>query len=152
MSSNETKRLKDLKAIFSAYDRDGNGKISSQEFERIILAAMGPNGQLSKTEIENLYRRADKNNDGELDIPELQAAMNENFSEVERKKQLREVYAVLDVSGNGLVSAKELMEISKQFGEKLTPEEVEIMIEEFDADGDGHISFEEFYLMMKSSA
>ncbi|CAH1267744.1 CALM1 [Branchiostoma lanceolatum] len=49
----------------------------------------------------------------------------------------------------GFITASELRVVMANLGEKLSDEELEEMIDEADIDGDGHINYDEFYLMMK---
>ena len=55
---------------------------------------------------------------------------------------------MFDKDGDGLIAIWELKEVLTNLGEKLTDDELEEMIREGDLDGDGHINFEEFRLMM----
>ena len=53
--------------------------------------------------------------------------------------------------GNGLISARELKHVMAHMGENLSEEEVEAMITEADADGDGSINYAEFFVMVSKS-
>ena len=52
-----------------------------------------------------------------------------------------EAFRVFDKNGDGFISADELRQIMASLGETLTDEEVEMMIDEADVDGDGQISY-----------
>ena len=52
---------------------------------------------------------------------------------------------VFDRDKSGSVTASELKHVMNNLGEQVTDEEVEEMIREADADGDGELSFEDFY-------
>ena len=49
---------------------------------------------------------------------------------------------MFDKDGNGMISAVELRHVMMNLGEKLTDEEIDQMIQEADADGDGNINYE----------
>jgi calmodulin len=55
---------------------------------------------------------------------------------------------VFDVDGNGLIDRDELRKVMSSLNETLSEEELDAMIKEADANGDGQISFEEFKTMM----
>ena len=50
--------------------------------------------------------------------------------------------------GNGFINRQELACVMGNLGIELSSEEVEMMIDEADEDGDGQINYEEFYAMM----
>ena len=55
---------------------------------------------------------------------------------------------VFDKDGDGKISSTELKQVMANLGEKLTDDEIEEMIREADADGDGEVDYEEFVKMM----
>ena len=62
----------------------------------------------------------------------------------------REAFKVFDSDGNGYINAAELRQVMMNLGEKLTEEEVEMMIKEADSNGDGLVNYEEFISMMNA--
>ena len=67
---------------------------------------------------------------------------------IENENEFLEAFKVFDRDGNGLISAIELRHVITSTGDTLTDEQVDEMIREADIDGDGHINYEEFVLMM----
>ena len=57
---------------------------------------------------------------------------------------------MFDADGNGYINAVELRQVMMNLGEKLTEEEVEVMIKEADINGDGLVNYEEFISMMST--
>jgi hypothetical protein len=53
----------ELKAIFTSFDADGSGRIDLDE----LTAALAKGGKkMSRSEVENIVKLVDKNNDGEV--------------------------------------------------------------------------------------
>ena len=53
----------ELKAIFASFDADGSGRIDLDE----LTAALAKGGKkMSRSEVENIVKLVDKNNDGEV--------------------------------------------------------------------------------------
>jgi Ca2+-binding EF-hand superfamily protein len=50
---------------------------------------------------------------------------------------------------SGFITFKNLKRVAKELGENLTDEEIQEMIDEADRDGDGQVSEEEFFRIMK---
>lgn len=64
-----------LKSVFDAFDEDGNGTISLEEFKSVI--------EDSDDLWESIIKRADKNGDGEIDFNEFKRSLKKR---VKRKK------------------------------------------------------------------
>lgn len=68
----------------------------------------------------------------------------------ETAEEIREAFGVFDKDGSGCISATELKHVLMTMGERLTQEEVEIMIREADIDGEGQIHYDQFVQSMTS--
>ena len=63
-------------------------------------------------------------------------------------QEFKEAFNIFDVDGGGTITAEELGEVMKSLGQKPTRAQLEAMVREIDADGDGAIDFPEFLTMM----
>jgi serine/threonine-protein phosphatase 2B regulatory subunit len=63
-------------------------------------------------------------------------------------KEIVEAFKAFDLDHNHFVGAAEIRHILINIGEQVTDEEVDEMIRMVDKDGDGQVSFEEFYTMV----
>jgi hypothetical protein len=61
---------------------------------------------------------------------------------------LIDAFKVFDKDEDGYINKDELRSVMHQLGQKLSPNEVDEMINEADADGDGKINYMEFVKMM----
>ena len=62
--------------------------------------------------------------------------------EGDREAAIRDAFQTFDRDGNGLINAAELRHVMTNIGEKLTEQEVDEMIREFDVDREGNVSYE----------
>ena len=65
------------------------------------------------------------------------------------KEEIYKVFKLFDEDQTGKISFKNLKKISGEVGENLSDEELHDMIAEADRQGDGLITFEDFYRVMK---
>ena len=63
-------------------------------------------------------------------------------------KEFKDAFAIFDKDGGGSITTQELGDVMKSLGQKPTNAELETMVREIDADGNGEIDFPEFLTMM----
>ena len=60
------------------------------------------------------------------------------------RDEILRAFALFDTEGKGSINLADLRRVARELGEGLQEEELVAMIEEFDMDGDGMISQEDF--------
>lgn len=58
------------------------------------------------------------------------------------EEEMRSAFRVFDKDNSGTISGDEIAKVMKTFGENLTEEELKIMLQEVDKNGDGSIDCE----------
>ena len=61
-----------------------------------------------------------------------------------KRAKLQEAFLVWDKNGDGFIDATEFKHIMCNMGEPMKEEEVDMIIADFDKDGDGKLNFDEF--------
>jgi len=130
---------------FQHFDTDQDGQVSSREVG-YIMRSVGQNP--SEAEIQDMVMAVDKDGTGSIDFPEFLMMMALKFNTENAEEEVREAFKVFDGDGNGYINRQELSVVMANIGEKLSPDEIQAMIDEADVDGDGQINYEEFYNMM----
>ncbi|KAF2298450.1 hypothetical protein GH714_023613 [Hevea brasiliensis] len=95
-----------------------------------------------------MINEVDVNGNGTIEFGEFLNLMARKMKESEAEEELKEAFKVFDKDQDGYISPNELRHVMINLGEKLTDEEVELMIREADLDGDGQVNYEEFVRMM----
>ena len=141
-----------MKKEFLQLDADGDGEISTEEIEK-VLRAMRIKLKASEGDIKCAIRDIDRDGDGTIDMSEYLGnrcnATNRNLIHraLVQRSRIRKEFAVFDADKNGVISKEEFLQIIKERG-VISPDHVDKLIKETDADGNGEIDFEEFVIMM----
>ena len=69
----------------------------------------------------------------------------------ERQKDYRQTFDMFDNNKSGKIDKKELGNVMRQLGKNPSETDLETLVKEVDADGDGEIDFKEFLTMMAES-
>ncbi|XP_044272114.1 troponin C, isoallergen Bla g 6.0101-like [Tribolium madens] len=143
-------QLKLLKQIFDSFDMEKKGEIGVDMIGQ-ILDMLGH--QLSAEELQGIISEIDADGNGVMNFEEF-AHLAARFVVEEEEdteailRELKDAFRLYDKSGLGYISVDLLREILKELDEKLTPADLEQMIEEIDTDGSGTVDWEEFKAMM----
>lgn len=62
------------------------------------------------------------------------------------QQELREAFRLYDKEGNGYITTEVFRDILHELDDKLSPEELDLMIEEIDADGSGTLDFDGIFI------
>ena len=139
----EENEILDLKTLFKAFDKDNNGQIDYDEFEKGILELNSKD--INKEEIKKCFDDIDIDHNGKIDYTEFIAATLERRIYL-KKEKLFEAFSSLDKDKNCHISKDELMRILKL--ESNEDPFVAKLINLADKNGDGIIDYKEFLQMM----
>ncbi|XP_043707507.1 putative calcium-binding protein CML19 [Telopea speciosissima] len=138
----------EFESVFHYLDKDGDGKISPVELRQCIMK-IDCKAWLEDAD-EAIIESLDSDGDGLLDLEDFIGLMEVDGGEEEeaKLKDLREAFGMYEMEGTGYITPKSLKRMLSRIGESRTVNECEAMINLFDLNGDGVISFDEFRLMM----
>ena len=140
MSILNDEKIKECKIIFDLIDKDKDTKITSEELGPALrVCGASP----SQQELEMAIQSAgDKSNlitfEKFLDIYEK--LINNQDSEEDIINELKK----LDKNGSGNITVKDLRSLLANYGDVLTKEEVDDVVQEANADKNGNINIEKF--------
>ncbi|OMJ78689.1 hypothetical protein SteCoe_21455 [Stentor coeruleus] len=142
MESLSEEQIQEINDVFDVIDENQNGSIDISELAR-GLRCLGLNP--TNGEIKELMEKYDANDTKSLDREEFAHLFVECLSSFSTTEDLlRDQFKKLDTNEDGFITAEELRKLLLYGEEQLQEEEVDSIITEFDKNGDGRISMEEF--------
>ena len=141
--------LDELRKIFFAFDKNGDGKLSKEEFVK-GLSNYNTNLTLilkSDNSIEGLLKNIDSDNNGYIGFEEFLIA-SINKEKILTEKNLKMAFNVFDRDKSGGISQNELKFILGEYNVNAKEYLWKKMIQQIDLNQDGQISYEEFHEMM----
>lgn len=130
--------IANLRNQFKAFDVDGSGTVSIEEFRK----GMESTGSINPADIDSLFNKIDTDSTGLISYSEFISATLTN-SDLLTKDRLSAAFDRLDPDGSGFIDASELKNL---LADSVSEEEISKMIADADkfGDGDHQISREEF--------
>jgi calcium-dependent protein kinase len=135
--------------VFKKFNKNNDGKLTKQELKEGLLKYLvkgKANGIDAEKETNDIFNKLDGNNNGYIECEEFVCAgIDKNL--LKNKKVLRFTFDFLDKNKNEEVSVEELKEVFGVVNQEDEKSLVNLM-KTIDTNSDGHISFDEYYMMM----
>jgi calmodulin len=141
-------QLAELRDVFSAHDRNGDGRITLEELRQTLEEL---DEEPADEELKALMIKADADGNQTIDFAEFLAFMRRRLSQRGAEGEIRDAFDTFDRNGDGLVSIDELLQVMEMLGETMTQQEAEDSLRRADSDGDGQLTYKEFVAFMMGS-
>lgn len=132
-----------LRNAFKAFDLEGTGFIDHSDVSA-ILEILGQ--KLEPPAVKALIKEVDKGTTGKLNFSQF-CKLAARFIEVEEdvgalQAELKEAFRVYDKEGKGYLTVATLRGILHELDDKISSQDLDLIIEEIDADGSGTVDFD----------
>ncbi|GAM23349.1 hypothetical protein SAMD00019534_065240, partial [Acytostelium subglobosum LB1] len=134
------------KEAFNLFDRDKDGKISTQDLGT-VMRSVGSNP--TQAELQDMIKEVDDGN-GLVDFQHFAMLMQRKTQYSDADADIKQAFKVFDKKGNGYASVADLKHTLVSIGEKLTKEEFDNVLKDAKI-VDGQIHVDEFIRIIKSS-
>lgn len=141
--------MSEHKEAFMLFDRRGDGKIESAQLGE-VLRSLGLNP--TQADVKKALKEVDPNGNKRISFEEFLPI----FLSIGQKKPIHssnegfvDGLRVFDRDGNGQISAAELRHVLTGLGERMTEEEVDLLLSGME-DQQGQINYEDFVKMVMS--
>jgi len=135
------KHFENLKNVFSEMDKDGNGKISYEEFEEGMLKTQDL--KLDKEKIKKMFAELDVSKAGEIEFSNLLNAAVHDYL-VASDVRLYKAFRDLDENESGKIQTDKMKKKIIELNPYGNVDMILQIIDDVDLDNDGTIDYEEF--------
>ncbi|OMJ70044.1 hypothetical protein SteCoe_32082 [Stentor coeruleus] len=137
--------IEEIKEAFDLFDSDGSGTVEPRE----LKSAMSSLGfEAKNATLFHVVSELDKDGSGAIDFDEFLGMMTSQMSDSDTREEIHSIFILFDVDKTGYINVKNLRKIAKDLGETADDEELLDLIRKGDSDGDGLVSFDDFYNIM----
>jgi centrin-3 len=106
---------------------------------------------VKKSDVQDMIREHGMPEDAEIDWQSFNDLVGSKVTERTPQDEVRRAFQLFDLNHTGKITLKELTLIAKQLQCDIEPEELQDMINEFDTDGDGAITEEDFRAIVQGN-
>ena len=145
VNSTNDKKSREYIDSFERFDKDYDGYISIEDLAEIMAKVGKP---LDPGELQDLKGEINPHENGMFDLKEFMSIMKRRSRDKDCDDDLLTIFRIIDKDENNLIGSDELLKYMNSLGHKISEEEAEEMIKEFDSDGDGFCTFKEFVKML----
>lgn len=134
---------------FNWFDTEGTGMLDTNELRAAMLSL---NFDTKSPSVFHIVCEIDKKYSGPIDFETFLDEITFQLGDRESRDGIQKIFALFDDDQTNSISFKNLKRVANEIGETMTDEELREMIERADSNGDGELSFEDFYNVMIKKA
>ena len=138
-------QIEEFKETFYLFDKDGDGTITATELD-IVMRTLGQNP--TEAELKHMIDEVDGDGSGCIEIDEFLELMDKKMKEQDTEEEIIEAFKAFDRDGDGYINENDLKDFLKTFGETISDNEIQKMIQVADSSRDGKVNYQNFVRMM----
>jgi calcium-dependent protein kinase len=104
----DDKEIVNLKELFKKFDKNSDGQISYEEFEKGFIEYQNKNHSFNQNDIKNIFNIIDINKNGKIDYPEFIATSLVGRKEI-IERRLLEAFATFDKNQTGKIKKEDFI-------------------------------------------
>ena len=139
----------ELHEAFNIFDINSEGVIPINKLSSLLFSLKQ---YLTKEELEEILKSEGLDNSESIYFNRFLKILGKKVDNkiIDEDSYLKNLFDSMDCNNNGVISIHEIRYIVLHSNEKITEEEIELIMKNVDIDKDGLINFEEFLSIMKN--
>ena len=136
-----------LSSVFKECDTRGTGYLTREDLKVAIVSVLGykPCGR----EVDSMIQNVDMSQGMPPHI--FSSIMQDKLSAIDEDQTVRQTFLAFDTRCQGFLTVEDFSKVLHQVAPHLASHRIHNLFREIDRDGDGKVSYSDFYFMMKYS-
>merc|ERR1712115_677463 len=144
-----SQQMQEVNEAFELLDADKDDKIDYYEL-KVALRALG--FKVTKEEIMRLFRSYDPQDTGHISKQDFIEISRDMILKRDPMEELENAFKLFDRDEQGGISVASLRRVARELDLAPSEDDLRAMIDEFDSDGDGMVSLDDFVQIMTGEA
>ena len=141
MSTLDEDKIKECKIVFDMLDKDKDTKITTKELGNALrISGAAP----SQQELEMIIQGLEESGNNLITFEKFLALFEKLINNQDSEEDIINEFKKMDKIGNGTISEKDLRDLMSNYGNALSKDEMEDIIQEANVDQNGYINIENF--------
>ena len=141
MYSLDDDKKKECKIVFDMLDKDKDSKITTKELgDCLRICGAAP----SQQELDMMIQDFEENNNNLISFEKFLILFEKVLNNQDSEEDIINEFKKMDRLGNGTISEKDLRDLMANYGNALSKDEIEDIIQEANVDQNGYINIENF--------
>ena len=141
MYSLDDDKKKECKIVFDLLDKDKDSKITTKELgDCLRICGAAP----SQQELDMMIQDFEENNNNLISFEKFLILFEKVLNNQDSEEDIINEFKKMDRLGNGTISEKDLRDLMANYGNALSKDEIEDIIQEANVDQNGYINIENF--------
>ena len=141
MSFLDDDKKKECKIVFDMLDKDKDTKITTKELgDGLRICGAAP----SQQELDMMIQDLEENNNDLISFEKFLTLYSKIINNQDSEEDIINEFKKMDRLGNGTISEKDLRDLMSNYGNALSKDEMEDIIQEANVDQNGYINIENF--------
>ena len=141
MSFLDDDKKKECKIVFDMLDKDKDTKITTKELgDCLRICGAAP----SQQELDMMIQDLEENNNDLISFEKFLTLYSKIINNQDSEEDIINEFKKMDKLGNGTISEKDLRDLMSNYGNALSKDEMEDIIQEANVDQNGYINIENF--------
>ncbi|EAY13359.1 EF hand family protein [Trichomonas vaginalis G3] len=136
----EKNHQEEIEKAFHTFDTNNSNTLDKHEF-RYAFRSLG--FEMTKTKTDKYFEHYECLKDG-MPFKIFQKIALKQYGEQTRRDVVEKAFGQFDFDKNAKIGVKDILAAYHLVGEDKTEKQVEYLIKEFDEDGDGELTYDEF--------
>ena len=141
--------IEEMKEAFDLFDTDSSGAISIAELTS-SFKSLG--FDVKHSAIFDMIKEIDTDGNQEIDFGEFVELLTFKMSKETPMEDIEKVFKLFDVDRSGEITVDNMMQVARTLGEDETAQDMNDILQASDLDGDGVVTFDDFYSVMTKSS